>query len=67
MWYHVLCVPQGGLSINLATGAASTTELPTKVDKMNIHGALMAVAWILLLPLGSLVARHRCVLPPFTF
>ena len=67
MWYHVLCVPQGGLSINLATGAASTTELATKVDKMNIHGALMAVAWILLLPLGSLVARHRCVLPPFTF
>ena len=57
--YHVLYVSQGALSINLATGAATTVELPTKVDKMNIHGALMAVAWVLLLPLGSLAARHR--------
>ena len=49
----------GGLSINLATGEAATIELPSKITKMNIHGALMAVAWILLLPLGSLIARHR--------
>ena len=26
-----------------------------------IHGALMAAAWVLLLPLGSLVARHKWV------
>ena len=49
----------GSFSVNLGTGAAVTTLPPTRVDKMNIHGALMAVAWVLLLPLGSLIARHR--------
>ena len=51
----------GGFTINLGTGAAVTTELPNKISKMRIHGALMAVAWVFLLPLGSLIARHRWV------
>ena len=51
----------GSFSVNLGTGAAVTTELPSRISKLNIHGALMSVAWVLLLPLGTLAARHRWV------
>jgi autotransporter-associated beta strand protein len=49
----------GSFSINLGTGGAAIVDTPNKINKMNIHGVLMAVAWVLLLPLGSLIARHR--------
>ena len=49
----------GAFSIDLKTGEAAEIPVYSREDKMNIHGALMAVAWVLLLPLGSLIARHR--------
>ena len=50
---------RGAFSLNLLTGAATEIPVYSRKDKMNIHGALMAVAWVLLLPLGALMARHR--------
>lgn len=52
---------RGAFSVDLLTGAATEIPVYSRKDKMVIHGALMAVAWVLLLPLGSLMARHRCV------
>ena len=49
----------GAFSIDLTTGEAVEIPVYSREDKMNIHGAMMAVAWVLLLPLGSLIARHR--------
>ena len=49
----------GAFSLNLLTGAAIEIPVYSREDKMVVHGALMAVAWVLLLPLGSLMARHR--------
>jgi hypothetical protein len=54
-------LPAGAFTVNLATGAAAETALFSRADKMNIHGALMSVAWVLLLPLGMLAAKHRRV------
>ena len=50
---------RGVMSLNLATGQAAEVAVFSRTAKMNIHGALMSIAWVLLLPLGSLVARHR--------
>jgi len=50
---------EGAFNINLVTGIAADGPTFNRLDKMNIHGALMAVAWVLLLPFGSLIARHR--------
>ena len=50
---------RGAFSINLGTGVAVTTELPTRLNQMIIHGALMSAAWVLLLPLGILAVRHK--------
>ena len=49
----------GAFSLNLLTGAAIEIPVYSREDKMVVHGALMAVAWVLLLPLGALMARHR--------
>lgn len=49
----------GSFDLNLATGAATVTTANVKLQRMNVHGALMTVAWVGLLPLGTLMARHR--------
>ena len=45
--------------VNLGSGAAAAGATLSRTEKMNIHGGLMSAAWVLLLPLGSLTARHR--------
>ena len=50
---------RGAFSINMATGQSTILAVFSTVDLMNLHGILMSVAWVLLLPLGSLIARHR--------
>jgi len=49
----------GALRISLGTGGAALVEQPDKRQKLYVHAALMTVAWVFLLPLGALVARHR--------
>ncbi len=47
--------------VDLASGSASGGRSGrTKGYWINVHGILMAVAWALLLPLGSLLPAHRC-------
>jgi len=53
---------RGSVLINLATGSSEEQDVFSLKDKVNIHGALMTVAWVLLLPLGTLFARHRPLL-----
>ncbi|KXZ51833.1 hypothetical protein GPECTOR_11g272 [Gonium pectorale] len=51
----------GGLWLDVTSGAASSVG-GTKQRWINAHGALMAVSWGLLLPLGTLLPAHRWAL-----
>ncbi len=53
---------RGSFSINLATGAVAIIDPFDRKSVMIVHGALMATAWMLLLPLGTLLARHKWML-----
>eukprot|EP00798_Chlamydomonas_sp_ICE-L_P021420 gene21420-28384_t len=55
-------VRQGGIVMNLGSGSAEETSTSNREKAINIHGILMAVAWIFLLPLGSIIPRHRWLL-----
>ena len=50
---------QGGIQLNLGTGASVSTAVSNRAYQINVHGALMSIAWVLLLPLGSLMPRHK--------
>lgn len=50
---------RGALTLNLATGAASDVGAYNRICFVFVHAALMAAAWAVLLPLGTLAARHR--------
>ena len=52
----------GGFSLNLASGSVATTtsKLPQWVLA---HAIMMSISWILLLPSGILMVRHRWVYP----
>lgn len=49
----------GSFDLNLASGSLTVTTDTTRLKRMWLHGALMTVAWVGLLPLGALVARHK--------
>lgn len=49
----------GSFDLNLGSGSLTVTTDDTKLQRMWVHGALMTVAWVGLLPLGALVARHK--------
>ncbi|KXZ51834.1 hypothetical protein GPECTOR_11g273 [Gonium pectorale] len=51
----------GGLWLDVTSGAASSVG-GNKEAWINAHGALMAVSWGLLLPLGALLPAHRWAL-----
>ncbi|GIL79060.1 hypothetical protein Vretimale_45 [Volvox reticuliferus] len=51
----------GGFDLNLAEGTVQAAGNDRKYW-VNVHGALMAVAWGLLLPLGTLLPAHRWLL-----
>jgi len=53
---------RGVVTINFATGNSQEAAVFSLKDKVNVHGALMSVAWVLLLPVGTLFARHRPLL-----
>ncbi|KAG2434545.1 hypothetical protein HYH02_012212 [Chlamydomonas schloesseri] len=52
----------GGFSLDVASGAAAAADVEDKGYWVNVHGALMAVAWGLLLPVGTFLPAHRWVL-----
>ncbi|KAG2441385.1 hypothetical protein HYH02_009975 [Chlamydomonas schloesseri] len=52
---------KGGLQLNAVSGA-STMAAAEKEKFVQVHGALMALSWNFLLPLGLLLARHRWAL-----
>ncbi|KAG2487981.1 hypothetical protein HYH03_013421 [Edaphochlamys debaryana] len=52
---------KGGLTLNAVSGSAAQASSAKEVF-VQVHGALMAIAWGLLLPLGVLTARHRWAL-----
>lgn len=52
---------KGGVKVNTVTGAATTVSGAREMYII-VHGSLMALCWVLLLPLGLLCARHRWVL-----
>ncbi|KAG2433854.1 hypothetical protein HXX76_008209 [Chlamydomonas incerta] len=45
--------------VNLRSGAASAISVKDKSGIIIAHGVLMAVAWVLLLPLGAMAPAHR--------
>ncbi|KAG2429398.1 hypothetical protein HYH02_014054 [Chlamydomonas schloesseri] len=50
----------GGVSLNGLSGAAAASAASRRRDQMlALHGALAAAGWVLLVPLGLLLARHR--------
>ncbi|KAG2431514.1 hypothetical protein HXX76_009528 [Chlamydomonas incerta] len=50
----------GGVSLNALSGSASATAANSRRNQMlALHGALAAAGWVLLVPLGLLLARHR--------
>ena len=49
----------GGATINLVTGGSAMSALPDKVGQLNVHAALMIVAWVFLVPCAVLLARHK--------
>ncbi|KAG2494432.1 hypothetical protein HYH03_007484 [Edaphochlamys debaryana] len=49
----------GGFELDVATGGATSAADSGKKYWINTHGALMAVAWCFLLPLGSTIPAHR--------
>ncbi|KAG2423651.1 hypothetical protein HXX76_015168 [Chlamydomonas incerta] len=51
----------GGFSLDIASGAADSVS-SDKGYWVNVHGALMALAWGLLLPVGTFLPAHRWVL-----
>lgn len=50
----------GGFTLDMSSGSA-TTATSDKQHYVNVHGALMSGAWVLLLPLGTMFPAHRCV------
>ena len=56
----------GGFNLNMASGSVATTtsKLPQWVLA---HAIMMTISWILLLPSGILMARHRWVCPKAKF
>ncbi len=48
-----------GFRLDLASGAASGVSGGDRRHWINVHGALMAVAWVLLLPVGTFLPAHR--------
>ena len=51
---------QGGIRLNLADAALSSGSVAAnRAYDINVHAALMTVAWVLLLPLGAMFPRHR--------
>ncbi|KAG2446460.1 hypothetical protein HYH02_008452 [Chlamydomonas schloesseri] len=45
--------------INLRSGSVSSIRIKDKSGIIIAHGVLMAVAWVLLLPLGAMAPAHR--------
>lgn len=45
--------------INLSSGMVSELSISNRSGTIIVHGVLMAVAWVLLLPLGALTPTHR--------
>ncbi|GFR42661.1 hypothetical protein Agub_g3598 [Astrephomene gubernaculifera] len=52
----------GGFFLDVSSGGAVEAEGVDERYWINVHGALMAVAWVLLLPLGTLLPAHRWLL-----
>jgi hypothetical protein len=48
----------GGAVVNFGSGTFDTIDVNTK-DLAIVHGILMTLAFILFLPTGILLARHR--------
>lgn len=48
----------GGFRLSLYRGSAEEVE-SDKRYWINVHGALMAVAWVLLMPLGTMLPTQR--------
>lgn len=49
---------RGGIRIDLQTGSASSIASKSNKNWVIIHGALMAASWVLLFPMGIMMARH---------
>ena len=52
---------KGGSVVSLVSPTSSTSVADTTATTVHTHGVLMCVAWLLMLPLGALFARHRWV------
>ncbi|PNH11867.1 hypothetical protein TSOC_001249 [Tetrabaena socialis] len=52
----------GGFRLDVSSGAAGDVASSNTQHWINVHGVLMAVAWGLLLPLGTLLPAHRWIL-----
>jgi hypothetical protein len=50
---------RGAFTLDLTSGQSQQIAVFSRKNEMNIHGALMSVAWALLLPQGTLMARHK--------
>jgi hypothetical protein len=48
----------GGAIINLIAEGSMTSDV-NKVQTLNVHAALMIVAWVFLVPCAVLLARHK--------
>lgn len=46
--------------VNLRSGTSSAITVKDNSKIIIAHGVLMAVAWVLLLPLGAMAPAHRC-------
>ena len=56
---------KSGVSLNVLSGAAAATTVSDRRNQMlALHGALAAAGWVLLVPLGLLLARHRRNIAP---
>ncbi|KAG2438038.1 hypothetical protein HXX76_005652 [Chlamydomonas incerta] len=51
---------RGGVFLNVLSGAADASDASKRRNQMlALHGALATAGWVLLVPLGLLLARHR--------
>lgn len=53
-------VAAGGFNVDMLSGAATAVSNDRQYY-INVHGALMSVSWVLLLPLGTMFPAHRWV------